>query len=401
MKYLVLVADGMADYPIKELRERTCLEAARVPFMDYIAKNGALGQVKTIPAKMKPASDVANLSILGYDPLEYYSGRAPLEAANLGIELKDNQVAFRCNLITVSGDTLEDYSAGHISTEEASGIIKTLNQKLGSEDIRFYPGVSYRHLLVINDIKGGLLDVECQPPHDNTGGSVAKNLPKGKNVQVLIELMRKSQELLSKHEINQVRIDLKENPANMIWLWGQGKKPSMPPFKDKFGVTGSVISAVDLIKGLGKIIGLEVVEVPGATGYYDTNYLGKADAALTSLKSKDFVFVHVEAPDEAGHNGDIREKILAIERFDQLVVGTVLEALKNSKGYRILVLPDHATPIQLRTHVSDPVMFGIYGSGIEAGNFSGYSEAQARTSKLSFEKGHELMEYFIGNKTLE
>jgi len=395
-KYIVLVGDGMADYPIEALEMRTPLEAGRTPNMDFIAKNGELGQVKTIPDKMSPASDVANLSILGYDPKKYYSGRGPLEAANLGIELEDDDVAFRCNLITAAGDTLLDYSAGHIKSKEAEQLIRLLDRKLGTNKIRFYPGVSYRHLLLAKrgaELK--LQDLKCRPPHDISGESISKNLPKGDNADLIIKLMLDSREILSSHEINLVRVDLKENPGNMIWLWGQGKKPNMPKFMDKFGISGSVISAVDLIKGLGRILGLEVIDVPGATGYYDTNYEGKARAAIASLDRNDFVFVHVEAPDEAGHNGDLREKLTAIERFDQLIVGPMLEYCKDKTDFRILVLPDHATPVSLKTHTAEPVPFAIYGKDIVSKGFLNYSEKEAAKSELIFKNGYQLMEYFI------
>ena len=397
-KYIVLVGDGMADYPIEGLGMRTPLEAARTPNMDFIAQNGCLGQAKTIPDKMIPASDVANLSILGYDPKKYYSGRAPLEAANLGIELEDDDVAFRCNLITAENDTLLDYSSGHIKTKEAEKLIKLIDQKLGNNKFRFFPGVSYRHLLLVKrgaELK--LQDLKCRAPHDISGQSIKKNLPRGDNADIIIKLMLDSKEILEAHEINQVRVDLKENPANMIWLWGQGVKPNMPKFKDKFGLSGSVISAVDLIKGLGRILGLNVIDVPGATGYYDTDYEGKAKAAVGSLKENDFVFVHIEAPDEAGHNGDLREKLTAIERFDQLVVGPFLEYCKDNNDFRIMVLPDHATPLSLKTHTSEAIPFAIYGKDIPKEDFLNYSEKEAQKSKLFFEHGYQLLEYFILN----
>lgn len=398
MKYIVLVGDGMADYPIEELGMRTPLEAARTPNMDFIAQNGCLGQAKTIPDKMTPASDVANLSILGYDPKKYYSGRGPLEAANLGIELEEDDVAFRCNLITAAGDILLDYSAGHINSTEAHTLIKFIDQKLGNNKMRFFAGVSYRHLLLIKrgaELK--LQNLKCWAPHDISGLSIKRHLPKGDNADILIKLMLDSREILEQHEINHVRLDLKENPANMIWLWGQGVKPNMPKFKDKFGLSGSVISAVDLIKGLGRILGLEVINVPGATGYYDTDYEGKAKAAIKSLKKSDFVFVHIEAPDEAGHNGDLREKITAIERFDQLVVGSFLEYSKTKDDFRIMVLPDHATPLSLKTHTAEPIPFAIYGKDIPRGEFLNYSEKEAQKSSTYFENGCQLMEYFILN----
>ncbi len=395
-KYIVLVGDGMADYPIEQLDMRTPLEAASTPNMDFIAQHGLLGQAKTIPDKMTPASDVANLSILGYDPKKYYSGRGPLEAANLGVELEDDDVAFRCNLITASADTLLDYSAGHIKTAEAEKLIKFIDQKLGSNKARFYHGVSYRHLLLYKrgaELK--LQNLKCLAPHDIAGQSISKNLPKGDNADLIIKLMQDSREILATHEINQVRLDLKENPANMIWLWGQGVKPNMPKFMDKFGLKGSVISAVDLLKGLGHILGLKVINVEGATGYYDTNYEGKAKAAIKSLKDNDFVFVHVEAPDEAGHNGDLREKLTAIERFDQFIVGAFLEYSKTNSDIRIMVLPDHPTPVSLKTHTADAIPFAIYGKDIKAKSFLNYSEKEAQKSDLFFENGYELMEYLI------
>ncbi|MBU1726366.1 MAG: cofactor-independent phosphoglycerate mutase [Candidatus Omnitrophica bacterium] len=399
MKYIVLVGDGMADYPVKELDGRTPLEAARTPNMDHIARFGSLGRVKTIPEKAQPGSDVANITIFGYDPDQYYTGRGPLEAANLGIKLAEDDVAFRCNLITATGDILTDYSAGHISSGEAAILIKFLEENLGSDKFKFYHGVSYRHLLLVRGgCKEGFDLLKCTPPHDISGQSISKNLPKGDNADILIDLMEKSRKILPEQEINHVRVDLKENPANMIWLWGQGKKPSMPTFREKYGLRGSVISAVDLIKGLGRIIGLNVINVPGATGYYDTDYEGKANAALKSLHDNDFVFVHVEAPDEAGHNGDLREKIAAIERFDQLIVGKVLEEFKNKNNFRVLVLPDHATPVSVRTHTREPVLFGIFGQDIIGKGFQKYCEKEAEHSEVFFEKGYELMDYLINGE---
>ena len=396
MKYIILVGDGMADYPIKELGERTPLEVARTPNMDFLAQNGKIGRVKTIPDNVTPGSDVANISILGYDPKEFYTGRGPLEAANLDVELDDDDVAFRCNLITASGDTLTDYSAGHISSKEAAILIKFIDQRLGTNRVKFYPGVSYRHVMLVKrGADDHLENLRCIAPHDISGQSIARNLPKGDSADFIIKLMQESRDILGDHEINHIRIDLKENPANMIWLWGQGKKPAFPRFQDKYGVGGSVISAVDLLKGLGRILGLEVINVEGATGYYDTNYEGKARAAIKSLKNKDFVFVHVEAPDEAGHNGDLREKITAIERFDQFIVGMILEAFKQERDFRLLVLPDHATPVTVKTHTSDVVPFVVYGKDIVAGGSAGYNEKEAQKSDFYFDKGHELMGYLI------
>jgi len=397
MKYIVVVGDGMADYPLKELGDRTPLEVARTPNFDFIAQHGTLGRIKTIPDNAAPGSDVANITIFGYDPVAYYTGRGPLEAANLGVDLEDGDVAFRCNLITATNDTLVDYSAGHVSSKEGSTLMKFIDQRLGNERFKFYAGVSYRNLLLIkNGAQEHLDSLTCRPPHDITGQSISKNFPKGEGAQILIKLMEDSRRILERHEINQVRVDLKENPANMIWLWGQGKKPSFPNFKEKYALAGSVISAVDLIKGLGRILGLEVINVHGATGYYDTNYEGKADAAIKSLEKHDFVFVHIEAPDEAGHNGDLREKMTAIERIDQLVVGKILDAMKRKKKeFRILILPDHATPVSVRTHTADIVLFGLYGTGIAESGIQKYCEKEALNSDLFFEKGFELMDYFI------
>jgi len=399
MKYVVVVADGMADYPLKELEDRTPLEVARTPNMDFIAHNGRLGRVKTVPEKMTPASDVANISIMGYDPAVYYAGRGPLEAANLGVVLEEGDVAFRCNVVSISNQAMQDYSAGHISTKEAAILVKFVNEKLGNERIHFYPGISYRHLMVVkHGVDEGLELLECTPPHDILGKNIEEYLPKGKNAGIIRTLMQESRGILESHDINHVRIDLKENPANMIWLWGQGKKISMPAFSEKYGVTGSVISAVDLIKGLGRILGMDIINVPGATGYYDTDYEGKARAALRSLEKKDLVYVHIEAPDEASHNGDLREKITAIERIDTLVLGTILEHFKHKENFRILLLPDHATPVSMRTHASDPVCFGMFGKDIAGRGFLHYSEKEAEKSDLFFEKGHELLQYFITNR---
>ncbi len=401
MKYIVLVGDGMGDRPIEELGGKTVLEAAKIPNMNFIAEKGRVGLTNMIPSRMLPASDVANLSILGYNPKKYYTGRGPLEAANIGIDLKEDEVAFRCNLVTVSDERMADYSAGHISNEEAKSMIEELNSKLGSEDIKFYPGVSYRHLVVFKckdkAEQEGFVNAKCTPPHDIAGKTITRFLPaRTSQAAVLQRLMDESRKILADHEVNRVRLDLKENPANMIWLWGQGIRPFMPKFSKLYHVEGSIISAVDLIKGIGRIIGLDVIDVPGATGYYDTNYLGKAEYAIDSLKHKDFVFVHVEAPDEAGHNGDLREKIYSIEKFDKFVVGTVLNHFKSSsEEFRILVLYDHATPVALKTHSRDYVCFAMYGTDIEQGAIKHFNEKEARLTKFRIDKGYELMEFFI------
>ncbi len=407
MKYIILLGDGMADLPHADLGGKTCLQAAKTPNMDQLASRGKVGMVRTVPEGFQPGSDVANLSVLGYDPRKYYSGRSPLEAASIGVELGPEDVAFRCNLVTlrlaggasvVSGKgrraLMEDFSAGHITTQEARLLIEELDSKLGSEHLRFYPGVSYRHLMVW---KGGKDKLECTPPHDIQDKDILDYLPRGEGDEVINALMEESTELLLAHPVNKARQESGKRMANSIWLWGQGKRPSMPAFREKFGLEGSMISAVDLTKGLGIYAGFEVITVPGATGWLDTNYVGKAEHALFSLKTKDLVYVHVEAPDEAGHTGDLKSKLKAIEDFDELVVGNIMHGMKQFDEYRILVLPDHPTPIKLRTHTSDPVPFLIYDSGKErAGGPVAYDERIAgRKDALFVQEGHTLMELFL------
>jgi 2,3-bisphosphoglycerate-independent phosphoglycerate mutase len=402
MKYIVIVGDGMADYPLRSLGNVTPLGAARKPNLDFLAANGILGLVNTTPKGMTPGTDVANLSILGYDTKKFYSGRGPLEAMNFGIKLSKENIVFRCNLVTVCKEKLADYSAGHIETKQAKVLIGELGRKLGSSSIRFYPGVSYRHLMVIKCksrvLKNQLLRVKCLPPHDVMNKPLKEILPEGKGSEVLLKLMSDSRRVLSKHK------------ANMIWLWGQGEKPDLPLFHKKFGLKGAIISAVDIMKGIGRAAGFDVINVPGATGYYDTNYEGKAKRALSALKKNDFVFVHIEAPDEAGHNGDVREKIKAIENIDKKVVGTIIEGMKKYSDYRILALTDHPTPISLKTHASNPVPFTMYGEGKGkvcrhcGGQASGttkrkdsphFDECSAEKSKLFFRKGYNLMKFFL------
>lgn len=396
MKYIIIVPDGASDYPIDSLGGKTPLEAADTPFMDFLAKDGVLGRVKTVPSGFSPSSDVANLSLFGYEPQKFYTGRGPLEAANLGIDLKENDLAFRCNFITEAEDRIVDYSAGHISDREAKILVDYLNNELGGDGIEFYHGTSYRNLMVYRQSRSlSLEELKYFPPHDIMEEDIENHLPLGSNSRRLIELMRRSQKLLCAHEINKVRVDLGENPANMIWLWGCGAKLGIPSFKERFGLTGAVISAVDLIKGIGKLVGMKVLDVQGANGYYDTNYRGKAQAALEVLEEADFVFIHIEATDEAGHNHDLRMKMICLERIDKLVVGTLLNGLKQ-RDFRILITPDHPTPISKRTHTNEPVPFLIYGTGIDKGNFSRYSELESQRSSLYFEQGVDLIKFFLG-----
>ena len=395
MKYAVLIGDGMADFPMDEFGGKTVLQKANTPNMDYITKNGRAGLARTVPDGMPPGSDVANMSILGYDPKKYYSGRAPLEAASMGIPLNDGDVAFRCNLITITDGIIEDYSAGHITSEEAKTLIEAVDSGLGTEKVRFYPGISYRHLMVASDDVG--IDAECTPPHDVIGEAKSEYMPKGKDSELLCELTDASRTILEKHPVNSERVKAGKNPANYIWLWGQGYAPSFTKFEHLYGMTGSIISAVDLLKGIGIYAGLDVIDVPGATGYLDTNYSGKAEYALESLKNHDIVFVHVEAPDEAGHMGDVDAKIQAIEDFDKLVVGRILEyALESDEDITILVMPDHPTPISIKTHTSDPVPFAIYSTTEKnADGAATFDEVSAKQGSLGTVYAADLVQMLI------
>jgi len=397
----------MADRPNAELGGKTCLQAAKTPNLDQLATLGKVGMVHTIPEGFPPGSDVANLTVMGYDPRKYYTGRSPLEAASIGVKLGPDDVAFRCNLVTLriiggkssaSGTArraiMEDFSAGHIPTQEARLLIEEIDSKLGSDRIRFYPGVSYRHLMVW---KGGKDKVDCTPPHDIQDKDIQDYLPRGEGDEVLNALMESSTDLLLHHPANKARIENGKRPANSIWFWGQGRRPSMPTFKEKYGLEGAMISAVDLTKGIGIYAGFEVINVPGATGWIDTNYVGKAEHALWALKTKDVVYVHVEAPDEAGHTGDIKNKLKAIADFDEYVVGNIIHGMKQFDEYRILALPDHPTPLEIRTHTNEPVPFVIYDNRSERKDGPvAYDESIAeRKDALVFEEGHTLMDYFL------
>ena len=397
MKYIVIVPDGMADYPIARIGNKTPLEAARTPNMDFLAQQGVVGLVQTIPDGMKPGSDIGNMAILGYDPKVCHTGRAPLEAANQNIILGDDEVAFRCNLVTVADHKMIDYSAGHISTKEAAILIEALNREIVQEGIKFYPGKSYRHLLIVkgNRVKE-YMRVKTHPPHDIIDQDIRDFLPgKAPAAAMLLMLMEKSKTIFAQHSVNQVRADLKEHPATMIWLWGQGVRPNLPSFEQKFGVRGGIISAVDLVNGIGRLAGLEVIDVPGITGYYDTNYSGKAQYAIESLKKNDFVYVHIEAPDEAGHNGDLDAKISCIERIDREIIGTVLNYFGQCEDARILVLPDHPTPVELRTHTSDPVCFVMYGKDVIPDAAARLTEPLAKEKGLKFASGEALLKKFM------
>lgn len=391
-KYAIIVPDGAADEPLEQFGNKTVLEAARTPNMDKISTDGRQGLVRTIPDCMEPGSDVAQMSLLGYDPLRYYSGRAPIEAVARNIELSPADWVFRCNLVTIADGKIADHSAGYISTEEAGKLVKELNEQFGGEQLRFYAGVSYRHLLVF----GGLdFDVQTHPPHGNIGTAIEKILPRGKGSELLIDLMARSQQLFVNHDINKVRRDLGENQVSSIWLWGQGKKARMESFQKLFGIKGATITAVDLAKGLSKLIGFDLINVPGATGFVDTNYQGKASAAIEALDKYDLVFIHIEGPDEASHNGNAEMKKKAVEQIDKYIVGPVLEAIAGYESWRILVAPDHPTLIRSGAHSPEPVPFAMAGTGVSGVLHTTFSEANAAKSGLRIENGFELMEYFL------
>jgi 2,3-bisphosphoglycerate-independent phosphoglycerate mutase len=367
MKYIILVGDGMGDFPLPELDNKTPLEAADTPAMDMLCQKGEIFQLKTIPDGMHPGSDIANLSLLGYEPQKFYTGRAPLEAASMGIEIVQEETAYRCNLVTLETQendslTMVDFSAGHISTAESNLLINELQQELGSELFHFYPGISYRHLMVASNCLSGL---QTEPPHDHIGKDVTEFWNRYLEHPHLKTIMEKARILLESHEINKARVSRGQLPANSIWLWGEGKAPIIPTIQDLYGIRGGLISAVDLLKGIGVYGGLQIIEVEGATGYLDTNYAGKAQAALDSLQENDFVFVHVEAPDEAGHQGSIKDKLQAIEDFDAKIVKPVFEGMQQMPGnsdFRLVVCMDHLTPISIRTHSDQPVPVLLYDS---------------------------------------
>lgn len=402
MKYVVLLCDGMADRPVESLGNMTPMEKANKPNMDALAKTAELGLVKTVKDGFKPGSDVANLSVMGYDVAECYTGRSPLEAASIGIELKETDVTLRCNLVTLSDEeiyenkTMVDYCAGDISSEEAAEIIKSVQEHFGNEKYAFFAGVSYRHCLVVNN---GTTDLgTLTPPHDISDRVVGPYLSDGKNAAELINIMKESYELLKNHPVNLKRMEKGLRPANSIWLWGEGKKPTLQLFRDRFGVSGGVVSAVDLIKGIGHCAGMQVAEVAGATGYIDTDFTGKANAAVKMLKDGcDLVYIHVEAPDECGHRGETENKVKAIELIDSLVLPVVLEALKDEEDYGIMILPDHPTPLCTKTHSADPVPYLIYKKSEKKAGGTVFCEKTAEQSGIYVDPGHTLMNRFLEN----
>jgi len=365
MKCIVILGDGMADEPLAELGGRTPLEYAETPNMDRIAREGRCGMLRTVPEGFEPGSDIANLSVLGYDPRVSYTGRGPLEAASMGIDLREGEMAYRCNLVTVRDGLMVDFNAGHISSAEGAALLRDLDAVLGG--VRVYPGISYRNLLVLPEGRGSL----TTPPHDIVGRPIQEYLPRGDDAAALLECMERSCEVFSDHPVNRRRVQEGKIPATGIWPWSGGKRPSLEPFRKKYGLAGGVISAVDLLGGIARLAGMEVIRVPGATGFIDTDYKAKARYALDALDRLDFVYMHVEAPDEAGHMGSVDEKVLAIERLDE-AIGIILERPETI----VAVLPDHPTPIRCRTHTADPVPFAVLGKGKDG--VKGFSEREAR-----------------------
>lgn len=402
MKYVVVLGDGMADYAVPELSGKTPLDVANHPAMDYIAERGEYGLVKTIPEGMKPGSDTANLAVFGYDPAIYYSGRSPLEAASLGVKLTDDDVAYRCNFVTLAPcddieySTMVDYSAGEISSEEAAELVSFLNERLASETVTLYPGFSYRHCLILHHADTGAV---LTPPHDISGQTTQARLPKGTNAALLTRWMRVSHELLSGHPVNLARVAAGKNPANCVWFWGEGRKPALTSFREKTGLAGAVVSAVDLIQGIGTCAGMRILRVPGATGTYTTNFTGKAQAALDALSGGcDYVYIHLEAPDECGHHHQVQEKVYSIEQIDEKILAPIMRALDaRGEPYTILLLPDHPTPLVKMTHVSDPVPYVLYHSGNEVQNPGvRYCEADAGKTNTFIAHGYTLLDRMLG-----
>jgi 2,3-bisphosphoglycerate-independent phosphoglycerate mutase len=402
VKYIVLQGDGMADYPLEALGGKTPLEAARTPHMDWLAARGVFGLAHVIPDGFPPGSDIGNMSIMGYDPAVYHTGRSPLEAASMGVALAPRDIAFRCNLVSLSGSDagtcMDDFTAGHISSAEAKELMDDIGRHLGGGGIEFFAGVSYRHLMVWRD---GEEQMATTPPHDITGQRVAAHLPSGNGAERLLQLMDDSRAVLAGHPVNRKRAAQGQREATSIWLWGQGRAPRLPRLTERFGIKGGVISAVDIIHGLGVYAGLERIEVPGITGFLDTNYRGKGEYGLRSLEKNDFVFIHVEAIDEAGHMGDVQAKIQALEDFDEKVVGTVLAGMQQRKDWRVLLMPDHPTAIALKTHVAEPVPFVLYSPIEPRDNGTvGYNEKDAAQTGIVAKEAFRLMEALIeGRKT--
>ncbi len=393
MKFVIVLPDGAADEPIAALNDLTPLAFAQTPNIDWVSIHGRQGCVVTVPEGFSPGSDVATLSLMGYDPHTCYPGRAPLEAVARGVSAAADQLIFRCNFVTIVDGVMEDFTAGHIGDSEARQLISDLNQQLGQSECVFHAGVSYRNLMVASDIAE--MKALCTPPHDIPGQAVAKHFPKGKGAHKLAQIMAKAHEILAEHEVNNVRRDLGENPVTDIWLWGYGKPASLEPMTKRFGISGACIAAVDLIRGIASCAGLTVLDVPGATGYLDTDYAAKGAAAVEAVDEYDLVVVHIEAPDEAGHQGDAAAKVAAIEQIDTHIVGPLLEKLRAYDAWRIMIAPDHPTPVGSRVHTMTPPPFCLAGHLINTVLNRPFSEANACDSDLQINPGHELLEFFL------
>lgn len=399
MKYAIIIPDGCADEPLQSLSGKTPLQAADIPAMNAIAAAGVVGRSNNVPAHLPAGSDVANLSLLGYDPETNFTGRAPLEAAAQGIQLGPQDWAIRCNLVTVQDQVMRDFTAGHVSTEEAVELLKAAQQQLGGSTLEFIPGVSYRNLLVYRGASMAApftRDTRTTPPHDLTDQSVADDFPRGPGSDLLNDLMARSMEVFGDHAVNRRRSDSGKLPATNIWLWGLGQSPRLQPFREVYGKSGKMITAVDLLRGLAALIGWEKIEVPGATGYIDTDYAAKGRYAMEAIPTTDVICVHIEATDEASHEGKVDVKIQALEQIDQHIVRPLHDALKSQGDYRILVSPDHPTPIRTKTHSHGFVPWAIAGTGIKPDGSTSYNENSAAASSLCFDEGWRLMRFFLG-----
>ena len=399
MKYAIIIPDGCADEPQKSLGGKTPLQAAHIPNMDAVVQSGVIGAANHVPPHLPAGSAVANMSLLGFDPNEYFSGRAPLEAAAQGIELGPKDWGIRCNLVTVQDQVMKDFTADHITDQEAVALLETVQQELGSDILEFIPGVSYRNLLIYRGEQAQAPfsnDTRTTPPHDLTDNTVIHDFPRGPGSDLLSQLMSKSVELFADHPVNQARIANGKLPATNVWLWGLGITPKLPDFLDMYGKRGKMITAVDLLRGIAALIDWDRIEVEGATGYTDTNYAGKGQAAIDALDSTDIICVHVEATDEASHEGDAEAKIKALEEIDTHIVGPLVAELKSRGEYRVLVSPDHPTPIRTKTHSHGIVPFAITGTDVSPDDQTSYDEDQANASGLQYPNGHEVMKYFLG-----
>ncbi len=402
MKYVIVIPDGCADEPQASLGDKTPLQAARKPNMDRVAQTGVVGRSNNVPRPLTPASDVATLSLFGYDPLAVYTGRAPLETAAMGVALGPNDWAIRCNLVNVENGEMRDFTAGHIPSEEGRLLVEAVQAALGGPTpggrLEFHPGVSYRNILVFRADKAApfAADTKTQPPHDIPDKPIADYLPKGSGSELLRDLMERSRAVLADHPVNKARVEKGKRPATQVWLWGQGKAPTLQPFAEKYGKRGAILSAVDLVRGVGVLLGWKRIDVPGATGYLDTDYAAKGRYAVAALPDYDLVCVHVEAPDEASHEGKADEKVKALERIDERIVGPLLEALPKLGEWRILVSPDHRTTLRTRAHAYGMVPFAVAGTGIASKGQPSYDETVAENSDLAFEKGFDLMRLFLG-----